>query len=698
MLSVIRLFTSSMIGHEGECLIVSLKTVKSMMVLFLILTSIMVAVSFAPSARASISIASMTPTSGEVGSTVYLQANITTADGPFEVRFDTAVRASGSAVGNYVNTSFTVPEATAGNYTVMVLDQIAGQNATANFTITTSYSLKAEVPTAPKQLQEGDSVSIDANMTGSVAYTSYAFNITVTAPNSVSYTNLTTIFTSSVGSGNTMLTYPKDFSTGANTNFTGTYSVYFNGTLANEAFFIGLTNSSQYHRHQTVDVKAMYASGENVTITIQGNIIYTSTTAQADSSGLVHYVNSTFLSEASIGTYTVTLISISNPTKKTAAPDVQSFTVPGYSVNITLLNLAGAPVLSIILKTTENGESISENIGNENGTVFLELEDGTYLCNATYSDVLVGQQALTITGELAFNLSCNLTSLNVIVMDEYTTKLPEVNIYIIPGNQTLTTDINGTAEMGSMLPNVTYTLNVSRYDMLFKTNLTIQSLPSTTWYNLTIICPTMTLNVNVTDARGRPVNDAAVEAQELLGGRYYSGTTANGAVSLNCPFGKYAVMVLINGVTVNETTVSLNETSVNLPIVCNSYGFDVSVRAVDYFGQPIPNVNVTLQRSEWRDSRMAGGDGLATFGNTFGGDLNVTIRLAGQSEPSVVSSVSVDNSTPIEIKIDRYVLLAGMIVEASQLLAIVIVVIVAVLILSVEVFRRRWRKPKENEA
>lgn len=665
------------------------------MVLFLILTSLMVAVSFAPSARASTSITSMTPTSGEVGSTVYLQANITNADGPFEVRFDTAVRKSGSAVGSYVNTSFTVPEATAGNHTVMVLDQIAGQNATANFTITTSYSLKAEVPTAPKQLQEGGSVSIDANMTGSVAYTSYAVNITVTAPNSVSYTNLTTIFTSSVGSGNTMLTYPKDFSTGANTNFTGTYRVYFNGTL-NEAFFIGLTNSSQYHRHQTVDVKAMYASGENVTITIQGNIMYTSTTAQADSSGLVHYVNSTILSEASIGTYTVTLISISNPTKKTAAPDVQSFTVPGYSVNITLLNLAGAPVPSIILKTTENGESISEK-GKENGTVFLELEDGTYLCNATYSDVLVGQQALTITGELAFSLSCNLTSLNVIVMDEYATKLPEVKIYMIPGNQTLTTDINGTAEMGSMLPNVTYTLNVSRYGMLFKMNQTIQSPPSTAWYNLTIICPTMTLNINVTDARGRPVNDAAVEAQELLGGRYYSNTTTNGAVSLNLTFGKYTVMVLINGVTVNETTVSLNETSVNLPIVCSFYGFDVSVRAVDYFGQPIPNVNVTLQRSGWRDSRIAGGDGLATFGNTFGGDLNVTIRLAGQSEPSVVSSVSVDNSTPIEIKIGRYVLLAGMMVEASQLLAIVIVLIVVVLFLSVEVFRRRWRRPKENE-
>jgi hypothetical protein len=220
-----------------------------------------------------------------------------------------------------------------------------------------------------------------------------------------------------------------------------------------------------------------------------------------------------------------------------------------------------------------------------------------------------------------------------------------------------------------------------------------------TWYNLTIICPTITLNINVTDAGGRPVNDAAVRAQELLGGRYYSNTTtANGAVSLNCPFGKYTVMVLKNGVTVNETTVNLNETSVNLPVTCSFYGFDVSVRATDYFGQPIPNVNVTLQWSEWHDSRIAGGDGLATFGNTFGGNLNVTIRLTGQTEPCVVRTVSVDNSTSIEVRIDRYVMLAGMLVEARQLLAIVIVVIAAILFLSVELARRRWHKPKENEA
>jgi len=673
------------------------KNVRSALALFLILTSILMSVSFSPRARADTKITTMTPTSGNVGSTVSLQANITTLNGTFEVHFGQAVRASGIAVGNYVNVFFTVPEGTAGNYTVLLLDEVAGQNATANFTITPSYSLKAEVPAAPKQLQEGDNVSINANLTGGVASASYAVNITVIAPNSVSYTSPTTILTSSVGSGNTTLTYPKDFSTNANTNFTGTYHVYFNGTLANEAFFIGLTNSSQYHRQQAVDVKAIYASNENVTVTMQGTIIYYSTTTEADSNGLVHYVNSTILSEAPIGTYTVTITSLSNPTKKTTAPDVQSFTVPGYSVNVTIVNLAGEPVPSAIFQVTEKNESVTEQMSDAQGLVPLKLESGIYDCNATYLDILVGQQTLTITGDLLLNFSCNLTSINIIAMDEHGTKLPQVSVHIEPENQTLTTGINGTATLGTMLPGVTCILNISRYGMLFNTT-TIESLPSTAWYNLTIICPTMTLKINVTDANGRPLNNADVEAQEQLGGPYYSGTTSNGLVNLNCPFGKYNVTVYVNNVDVNETTVSLNETSVNLPIVCSLYGFDVSVQAVDYFGQPIPNVNITLQRSGWLDSRITGGDGLAAFDNTFGGDLNVTVRLTGQSEPCVVRMVSIGNSTPIEIKIERYVMLAGMMVETSQFLAIIIFVVAFVLVLSAEVFRRRRRRPKENEA
>lgn len=697
MLSVIRLFTSSIIDHEGERFMLPLRNVKSAMVLFLVLTSILTTVSFSPNARASTSMISMAPASGNVGSTVYLQANITTTDGPFEVHFGGAIRASGTSVGIYVNTSFTVPEVTAGNYSVMILDVNAVQNATVNFAVTTSYGLEAEVPAAPKQLQEGDSLLINANMTGSAATTTYAVNVTVVAPNSASYTALTTMLTSSVGTGNTMLTYPQSFLGNANTNFTGIYHVYFNGTLATETFLIGLTNSSQYHRTQAVDVKAMYSPNENVTIAIGGTIIYNSTTAEADSNGVVHYVDSSTLSAAPIGTYTVTVTSLSNPNKKAAAPDTQTFTVPGYNVNITTVNLAGEPVPSAILQVTENSESVTAQMSDSQGLVPLALESGTYDCNVTYNDVLVGQQTLTITGDLLLNFTCNLTSLNVTAIDEHGTKLPQVTVYISPENQTLTTDINGTAQLGTMLPGVTSILNVSRYGMLFNTT-TIESFPLEVWYNLTVIVPTLTLKINVTDAYGRPLNNANVEAQEQLGGPYYSGTTTNGIVDLNCPFGEYNVTVYVNNVDVNDTTVALNATSVVLPITCASYGFDVSVHAVDYFGQPIPNVNVTLQRSGWQDSRIAGGNGLAAFSDTFGGDLNVTVRLAGQSEPSVVTTVSVYNSTTIDVKIGRYAMLAGMMIETSQLLAIIIVVVAFALVLSVEVFRRMRHRTKETKA
>lgn len=674
-----------------------LKSVKSAMVLFLVLTSVLMTVSFSPNAKASTSIISMTPTSGEVGSTVYLQANITTTDGPFEVHFGDVVRASGTSVGIYVNTSFTVPEATAGNYSVMIIDVNAGENATANFTVTSAYGLKAEVPAAPKQLQEGDSLSINANITGGDATTTYSVNITVVTPNSASYTAQTTILTSSVGTGNTVLTYPQGFSTNANTNFTGTYYVYFNGTLATEAFFIGLTNSSQYHRSQAIDVKAMYSPNESVTIAIGGTTIYNSTIVEADSNGVVHYVDSSTLSVAPIGDYTVTVTSLTNPNKKAAAPDTQTFKVPGYNVNITTVNLAGEPVPSMIFQVTENNESVTEQTSNSQGLVPLALESGTYDCNATYNDVVVGQQTLVVAGDSLLDFSCNLTSLNVIAIDEHGTRLPRVTVYISPENQTLTTDINGTALLGTMLSGVTSILNISRYGMLFNTT-TIEPFPLEVWYNLTVICPSMALKINVTDAYGRPLNNAYVKAQEQLGGLYYSGTTVNGIADLSCPFGEYNITVYMNNVDLNETTVALNATSVVLPITCDSYGFDVSVRAVDYFGQPIPNVNITLQRSEWQDSSIAGGNGLAAFSDTFGGDLNVTVRLAGQSEPSVVTTVSVNNSTTIDVQIGRYTMLAGMMIETSQLLAIIIVVVAFVLVLSVELFRRMRHRTKETKA
>jgi hypothetical protein len=152
-----------------------------------------------------------------------------------------------------------------------------------------------------------------------------------------------------------------------------------------------------------------------------------------------------------------------------------------------------------------------------------------------------------------------------------------------------------------------------------------------------------------------------------------------------------------SGIKLNETVVNLNQTA-NLSVSCSLYGLDLSVRVVDYFGQPIPNVNVTLQRTGQRRSDVAGADGMASFNSIVGGSTQVAVYLSGQSDPCVIKTTYLDSSRTIELKIDRYVGLAGMLLETAQVLTLIIVVLIVVVILCLEVLRRRRLKPQKGDS
>jgi hypothetical protein len=669
---------------------------KALVFLLLIATSIVITFSFLPSVKAQTHIISLSSASAKVGSTIYLMANISNANGNFTVFFDGVSLLNGTAVGNDVNASFVLPHAVAGNHTIMVVNVANGENATSAFLILTDYLLKISVPDLPQQLQEGNSTRINATVTGGDASTTYIANITVKAPNNATFTKMLNITTSSEGSGNTTLTYPEEFSTSANTNFTGEYQVQFNTTLATGAFFVGLTNSTQYHRSDALNVRATgYAPEENVTLTIAGKDLSYSENLTASTGGVISYTNGTILSNATIGTYTINITSMSGLTIKEPL-DAQTFMIPGFDINVTARNLAGEPVPNVFIGAFQDNRSVANATSDSSGMVYLKLEIGNYACNASFRDLLIGEIAIQVNNAASFDLSCNLTNLKVLVLNQNGIQIPEVQLFLAPENQTMTTDINGTASFHSILPNFNYILNASRYNTLFNTT-TIAMLPATAWFDLTIICPTLTLQINVTNVNGQPINNAIVKVQELKGGLLYEGNTVDGLVTLNCTLGRYTAGVYVNGMKLNETIVNLNETTVNLSIKCGLYGLDVSVRVVDYFGQTVPNVNVTLQRSGVQDSRAAGADGRVLFGNIAGGELQVIVRLSGQSEPCVVTTAFIDNSTTIEIKVDKYVMLAGLLVETSQLITVIIIVLIVILILSVEILRRRRFKPQKNE-
>jgi hypothetical protein len=687
-----------------------LKKAESLTCFLLILMSAFMGFSLLPKVGASMAVISLSTKIGYVGTRVQLAANITTENGTFQVFWDNNVLlANATAVGNSVNVALTVPPATSGDHVITVVDAATKENATANLTLLTAYSLGVSQKPAPRQWQEGDDFDVTLNMTGGVQGETDVANITVVAPNNANYTSLGNITTLTDGNGSLTVNYPAGFSSGANTNFTGQYAFSFNETLAATSSFVGLTNSSQYHRDQALDVKAVYAPGENVTLLINGNNLNYSQSIIADNvTGTVHYVDSTILLNASASSiYTVNVTSVSGPTLK-VPPDVQNFTVPGFAVNVTTRNLAGEPVPNVLVTVFENLKSVN-GTSDANGLTTWTLEVGSYPCNASFSGQWLGNITIVVNEtSTVFDLPCNLTNLKVVVVDEDGSFIPDVQLSLVV-NQTSTvainsTDVDGTSTAHSLLPifnnaSIPYTLNASRYGMLFNTTIDFP-LPVAAWYNVTIVCPKENLHLNVTDGSGQPIRNASVNAIEEAGGFFYSNDTlADGTTTLRATFGRYLVQVYVGGIKLNETTIDLNYTTVNATINCSLYGLDVSVKLTAYFGQAIPNLNVTL---EWigypnSTSTVSGSDGIASFKGIVGGNLTLTVSMKGQSNPLAVTTANVSTSTTIEIRLDKYIVLAGMLVDLGQFVTVLAIVLIVIFIVCLEVYRMRRSRPQQSE-
>ena len=672
-----------------------------------------------------VEITSVTPATqrGKVGDTVRIIGTINKTDGICRVWFTHIMRSihimvnETSATGNSVDVTFKVPAAPKGNYTITLQD-LDNNNATTWFYVEPDYYVKAIVlPELPRQLQESSSVTIQVNVTGGEPSTIYYANITVKPPaprNETHWKIIPLSNTTNTGNGNATLFYPNGFVGTPNTNYVGAYTIAFNKTattaLATGTFTIGLTNATEYHRRQSVGIKAAgYHSNESVTIKITSGekTIDLINNVNATEEGLVLY-NWTVPTNASIGTYTINITSTllpPNATRKIPS-DIQNFTVPGFDINITTKNLAEEIVQGVAVKVFENGRSVVNATSNSSGLVTMKLEIGDYTFQAFYKEVKVYECILNITDAVSLIFNCNLTNLKISVLavkDGIEIKVPEAQVYLTRENKTLIADINGTAVAHSLLPNASYTLNASRYGVSF--NVTSFSTllvngDAVAWYNVTFICPAHTLLVNVTNVNGEPINNAKVKVQELMGGLLYEGNTStDGIVGFNCVFGKYRIEVFdLEGITVNETTENLFQDK-NVTIRCKLWGLTVSIKIADYFGQPISNIKVTLQREGAAShSRYTQSDGIAEFDNVTGGTLQIAIYLFDQTQPYMTKVFSADSSTTVEIKLEEYVVFAGSFVETSVLITAIIIVASVIAVLLIELYRRRHFKPQPSSS
>lgn len=667
---------------------------KSLTILF-ILASASLTLLLLPKARAETKIILMTPSLGNIGTTIQLQGNITTENGQYQVQFDEVEVATGAAVGHEVNVSFVVRSTFGGSHNVTIVDVEAEESDKRSFTVLTSYSLQTDVPEL-EQLQEDGNVTVSFNITGAEASKTFAANFTVQVPNNASYTSLLNVTTTSDGNGNGTIIYPEQFPE-AHTNLTGNYKVFLNGTLATGNFTVGLTKYVEYHRLELVDIRASgYRPRENVTLTISlgDETVYSPDDNVTATEGGIVAADWVVPINASIGTYTINVTSVSQDPTLKDVPDVQDFVVPGFDINITARNLAGEPVENVEVEAFERGELVDEATTSTEGLVVLKLEVGNYTCEAAYRNETVGLRNVTVTEKDSFDLSCSLTNLRVLVEDEAANRIPEIQLHLMQESEILfedATDIDGIAVAHSLLPYVSYVLNASRYGQYFNLT-TISMLPSIDWFDLPIFCPTLTMRVNVTGVDDEPIENATVKAQELMGGLRYEGKTVGGVATLNCTFGRYEVEVYASGIRLNGTVIDMFEDQ-SLLIDCKYYGLTVYVKVVDYLGQPIPNVNVTLQRTGLRLlSNRTVWNGVAAFSDFVGGDVAITIYMNNQKESRVERALITDSSSTISIKMDKYVLVGGFLIEVSQLATALIVAAAVIVILSLEIYRRKHVK------
>ena len=683
-----------------------------------------------PHVRATngVEITSITPTThnGKVGDTVQIIGTINKTDGEYRIWFGSynVTPTEPRATGNLVNATFQIPHVPNENYTITLQDIDKNINATALFYVETAYYIKAVTPSSPQQLQENDTVNILVNVTGGKPNIVYYANVSVMIPSPLR-TNYSAIVeltnTTDTGDGFANIDYPNQTlfqPSGSHTNYTGLYRIYFNKTqnLAEDSFFVGITDKSEYHREEVVQIKAVgYQLNQtaNITIAFPSTNKNDSWSVTASPQGMINITwNGGVPSNASIGVYNITITITSGKPKKIR--DSQLFSVPGYPIQVYTRNLAGDAVPQILVEAFDEAANTTySNTTDGDGLARFQLEKGNHTFEAFWNEeVKVAEMPPeTITGNATYYLECELTNMKITVKDKDENLIPFVSLnisytYITTkesntenGSTSGQTDLSGVFLINSTLTHINYTINASRYEIVFnKNNNTIQDLPAEKWFNVTILCPAKTLTLNVTENHRNPLPNAHVELIEEMGGISYNETTNDaGIVVINCTFGKYEVKVDINNIFLNKTSVEMfNDTYSE--IYCKLYNLTVSVKVVDYFGQPISNAKVTWQLDGLQDSALTKSDGLATFSNIIGGDLQVTVYLPERSQPFMVTTSFVDSSKTIEIKLDKYVVLAGFLVETSYLTTAIIIVATVLLVLLIEIYRRKRFKPQKSSS
>ena len=645
---------------------------------------------------------------GPVGQSVNIQGTIYTPNSTYQIVFARNVVASGTSDGYYVNANFTVPEVPSGSYTITLRDVKININATQQFTVTTGYLIQV----TPSTMQEGNAISINVKVAAAKAGVSYSSVVTVVLPSPANsqFTKTVQLGTpDQKGTASAQITFPgSSFSpNGSLTDYAGTYQVYFNSSLAQTQFIVGFMGSTTVHRGDSISIHATgYQSGETATITASSSktgSAFPSQVVIASADGIIS-TTVPIPDSIAIGDYTMQISG--QKTIKTVA-DSQEFSVVGYTVKVQTVNLAGEIVPHINVQALDpTSGQVTNSTSGDNGIATFKLEKGSHVFTPFWNGVNVGPNNITVTGDSTIILRCQLTDLKITVKNTNGVAMPFVNLNIFyqyqltsggglkSGSSSGQTGPSGSFTFNSTLAGARYTINASMYNQVFNPyNNTVSNLPVQPTSEFIITCPNKNVAINVVGYNLEPIPDARIELIELTNGLFTSATTdSSGTVAAQVTFGTYRARVYKDNILVNETNIQAFSDS-EKQIRCTLYGIQVSVSVVDFFGSPIPNANVILNGPGTEKlTATTLGDGKATFSNVIGGNLQIIAHAPGVDNAYQSLVLTVDQPTSVQIKIDKYISVVGMLIQVSTMLTILVILVAVVLLALVEVYIRRRRK------
>lgn len=671
--------------------------------------------------HAEVSIIELSKYEGFVGDLVELSGQINTINGSYEVLFDGSPVKTGNATLRNVEERFLIPDTTAGAHEVQLRDVINETSDPLTFAVKTQYIITGA------RVQEGENVTLMAEITGGDANQTSHAKMFVQDPVNVTYSSKEFLIQASqTGYGNATKIYPIDFDGTPHTSFVGIYNISLvdvhNETLAMGNFTIGLTDATEYHRFQTAFIQAAnYTSTAPLTIKITHlNEKVELVPSNASGPRGIITANWTIPANASIGSYRVEVLYTKPVGTEKPIADKQNFTVASksFACEVKTFNLDNEPVKGVLIEANNiTATAVKTEFTSEGGVATFFLEATNYTFKAFWNVSLaprgqVGETsqislAQNLTGAASIDITISLAHIKVAVRDENGEAIPlaevwlnftypsRLNLPITPPPLYSETNLTGTSIFQNVFTNVNYTIDARRYGYTF--SVIHLNLTSSSWVNVT--CPTYELALKVYDRDGGVLQNVEIKAYDWsigLGGLVGTRTTGtSGEVAFNFTFGKYFVSVYKDNVLLNQTTVLLVNQPTTFAVHCKLYKLSLDINVLDYFGQGIPNAEVTLEREGTvLLTSNTGASGEARFTELVGGNYKIYVHIG--EKPYEITTLHLQEPKTVTLKIGGLVSIGGFTAETSHFIAALSIPMVITAFLLVFLYRR-FRSSQNKE-